>query len=247
MDPTNRRPTFATTQWSLVLAAGSKGTGESREALASLCQTYWYPLYAYLRRHGHSTQDAEDLVQAFFARLLEKDFVSHADPERGRFRTFLLSALKHFVANEFDRSRAQKRGGHRQILELDADPEQLYALEPRDLVTPERLYERRWAHMVMERAVSRLRREFVSAGRAEFYDALSPFVMDDADVPYRTLSEGLGMTEGALRVAVHRLRKSVRREIEREVAETVADKSQVDEELRFLHAIVATSGRTPST
>lgn len=235
---------FQTTRWSLVLAAGRPQAGEAREALAALCQTYWYPLYAYLRRWGHDHQAAEDLVQGFFLHLLEKDVVGRADPDRGRFRTFLLTAMKNYAANEFERGNAQKRGGGQTPLRLDdQEAEARYALEPKDLADPERLYERRWALTLVSRAKAHLRRDFVQAGKVEMFDALQEFLTEErTDAPYREVAETLGTSEGAARVAVHRLRKRFRKHIEREIVETVAEPAAVDAELRFLQSTLEAGG-----
>jgi RNA polymerase sigma-70 factor (ECF subfamily) len=234
------RRAFATTQWSLVVAAGRRNTSRSRDALATLFEAYWYPLYVFLRHKGHPAEEAEDLVQAFFARTLEKDTIARADPTRGRFRNFLLTALTHFATNEFERARTQKRGGARRQVRLDVlEGEARYRLEPRTEETPERLFERRWAQTLLQRAVTSLRDDFVRAGRAPLFDALSPFLLGiDDTVPYRDLAARLGQNEPALRVAVHRLRKGLRKRLEAEVAETVATQADVEAELQFLRAAV---------
>jgi RNA polymerase sigma factor (sigma-70 family) len=226
---------FATTRWSLVIAAGAR-TKASDEALATLCQTYWYALYAYVRRRGYSVEQAEDLVQGFFLRFLDRDILQRAQPARGRFRSLLLASLKHYMLNEYDRARAAKRGGGVTLLALDISAaEGRYALEPRDALDPERLYERRWALTMMQRALVRLRSACVRSGKARLYEQLGPFVSgDDEGVPYREAAAALDMTEGAVRVAVYRLRCKFRDLLREEIADTVEDSAEIDEELQFL-------------
>ena len=234
MRPEDRRG-FITTRWSLVVAAGER-TEASEDALATLCQTYWYALYAYVRRCGYDVEQAEDLVQGFFLRLLDREILRRAQPERGRFRSFLLASLKHFMINEYDRARAAKRGGGARPLTLDITAaEGRYALEPKDTLDPERLYERRWAQTLLHQAHVRLRGACVRSGKARLYAQLEPFVSgEDEGVPYREVAAALDMTEGAVRVAVHRLRRKFRDLLREEIAHTVAGDAQVDEELRFL-------------
>jgi RNA polymerase sigma-70 factor (ECF subfamily) len=243
--PAPRR--FLTTRWSLVLAAGQKDPRDAREALAELCQTYWYPLYAYLRRWGNGHEAAEDLVQGFFVHLLEKDVVARANQERGRFRSFLLASLKHYAANEHARATTRKRGGDHVVLDLDdQDARARYALEPKDVTDPERLFERRWALTLVERARAHLRQDFVKAGRLDVFETLQGVLTDEGtDLPYRDLAAALGTSEGAARVTVHRLRKRFRQRLEREIADTVADDSQVPAELHFLQATLGAGHRGP--
>ena len=234
MKPEGRRG-FVTTRWSLVVAAGVR-TEASEQALATLCQTYWYALYAYVRRCGHDIEQAEDLVQGFFLRLLDREMLQRAQPERGRFRSFLLGSLKHFMINEYERARAAKRGGGAAPLSLDITAaEGRYVLEPRDTLDPERLFERRWAQTLVRQAQVRLRTACVRSGRARLYEQLEPFISgEDEKVPYGQVAAALATTEGAARVAVHRLRRKFRDLLREEIAHTVDDESQVDEELRFL-------------
>ena len=234
MKPEGRRG-FATTRWSLVVAAGAR-TEASEQALATLCQTYWYALYAYVRRCGYDIEQAEDLVQGFFLRLLDRKILQRAQPERGRFRSFLLASLKHFMINEYDRARAAKRGGGAVPLTLDITAaEGRYALEPRDTLDPERLFERRWAQTLFRQAQVRLRTACVRSGKARLYQQLEPFISgEDENVPYRQVAAALATTEGAARVAVHRLRRKFHDLLREEIAHTVDHESQVDEELRFL-------------
>ncbi|HEX7086805.1 MAG TPA: sigma-70 family RNA polymerase sigma factor [Vicinamibacterales bacterium] len=229
---------FATTRWSLVCAAGREDA-QARAALAALCETYWYPLYAFLRRRGCSREEAEDVTQAFFARLLERGWVRSADRDRGRFRTFLLTALSRFLAKERDKLRAEKRGGGRVRLSLDFDAgETRYKLEPADEQTPDRLFERRWALTVLDRALARLEEEHGDdPARAAKFAALKPLMTAaDAASPYAEVAATLGMTEGAVKVAVHRLRKRYKELLRDEVAQTVGAPAAVEQELSDLRA-----------
>jgi len=219
-----------------VLAARKSTAAESKQALTTLCEAYWYPLYAFVRRRGYQPEEAQDLTQEFIATLLEKDFLKAADRERGRFRSFLLASLKHFLAKEWRRASAQKRGGDMIHLSLDfKDGEARYGREPAHELTAEKIYERRWAMTLLEQAFARLRAEFVAAGKLALYENLTLYVGGDkATVPYRELAERLGMTEGSVKVAVHRLRRRCRDLLRAEIAETVASPKDVDEELRDL-------------
>ena len=231
---------FRTTRWSVVAAASAEGSagleGDGRAALESLCAAYWYPLYAFARRRGESHDAAQDLVQGFFAALLEKRYLADADRDRGRFRTFLITAFRNFASKERERARAQKRGGDLAHLSLDVETgDGRYALEPRDDLTPERVFERRWALTVIERALDRLREEAESAGRAELFGHLLPHVAGGAPVPtHAETAQALGMTAGAVKVAVHRLRRRYRDVLRAEIAETVSDPDHVDAELQHL-------------
>src|SRR5262245_18825834 len=225
---------FATTRWSLVLAAGKGESPDAHAALARLCQTYWYLLYAFVRRSGHQPANAQDLTQEFFARLLEKQYLRAADPERGRFRSFLLSAVKHFLSRERDRARAQKRGGGRNVLPLDFDAgESRYGLEPAHEVTADKVYERRWALTLLDQVFARLREEFDRAGKRDEFDRLKVYLTGEATtLSYREVAAGLGTTEGAVKVAVHRLRRRYRELVREETAHPVAGPQDVHEELR---------------
>jgi len=231
---------FATTRWSLVLAAGRGDAPEAAAALAALCQTYWYPLYAFVRRSGHPADEARDLTQEFFARLLEKHSLRAADSERGRFRSFLLTALKRFLSKQRHQARAQKRGGGRKPLSLDFEEgESRYRLEPVTEVTAEAIYERHWALTLLEQVMARLRDEFERAGKPDAFDRLKVFLTGEAAAPsYRAVAVELGMTEGAVKVAVHRLRRRFRERVLAEIAQTVAAPADVDEELRHLFEAV---------
>ena len=235
-----RSPVFVTTHWSVVLTAGGSDTTGARDALAKLCQTYWYPLYAYVRRRNFSPPDAEDLTQEFFARFLEHHWVGNADREKGRFRTFLLSAMNHFLANEWDKARAQKRGGGAPLLPLQFDTaETRYVREPADNVTPEQHFERRWAMTLLETVVNRLQSEYERDGKAELFAALNPCLVGDrTSQPYETLAKKLGVSEGAVKSAVHRLRQRYRQLLRDEIAHTVAAPGEVEEELRHLIAVL---------
>jgi RNA polymerase sigma-70 factor (ECF subfamily) len=230
---------FASTRWSLVQAAAQRGSPASDEALAALCQTYWYPLYAYARRVT-DPDSALDLTQEFFARLLEKDYLLQADRERGRFRSFLLTAFKHFLSKEWERGRAQKRGGGRSTLSLDfRTGESRYRFEPVDTMTPEAIYERRWALTLLEQALTQLRQEMAAAGKERLYDCLKHALAgDEASQPYSEIARQLGMSEGAVKAAVHRLRRRHRELLRAAIGETVADESEIDAELRDLFAAV---------
>ena len=238
-----QRGNFPTTRWTLVIAAGQPARQESRTALVSLCEGYWYPLYAYVRRRGHSVEEAKDLTQEFFVRLLEGRYLNRADPEKGRFRSFLLTSLKFFLADEMDRSRAQKRGVAAPLPFEVSSGEELYSREPTHEETPERIFERRWAHSVLDSVVARLRDEFVQDGRLDHFNKLKVFLLGQNQAPYAVLAHELETSEGALRVAIHRLRKRYRDLIRLEIAETVADPSEVESELRFLAAALGLSKR----
>jgi RNA polymerase sigma factor (sigma-70 family) len=236
-----RAPVFVTTHWSLVLTAGRNDTPRAQNALAKLCQSYWYPLYAYVRRRGHPAADAQDLTQEFFARLLEKNWVVTADRQKGKFRTFLLSAMNHFLADEWDKARAQKRGGGRVPVPLQFDTaETRYGHEPADPVTPEQSFERRWALTLLDEVLNRLRTEYEQDGRAELFAALNPCLVGDrTSQPYAELAVKLGVSEGTIKSAVHRLRQRYRELLRDEIAQTVAGPDEVDEELRHLFAVLA--------
>ena len=233
---------FATTHWSVILAATRSDTPRAQAALARLCQTYWYPLYAYVRRRGYSPYDAQDLTQEFFARFLEHNWLAQADRERGRFRTFLLAALGHFLANEWDKARAQKRGGRVEFVPLQLESaETRYGAEPADQRTPEQSYDRRWALALLEEVLHALREEHLAAGTVVLFDTLKPCLVGDREAqPYAALGAQLGMTEGAVKVAVHRLRQRYRQLLRDAIADTVASPEDVNEEMRYLFSVLAT-------
>jgi RNA polymerase sigma factor (sigma-70 family) len=227
---------FETTRWSQVLAAGQAPTNASREALSRLCEVYWYPLYAYVRRWGYDADEAQDLTQEFFVRLLEKHYLRAADPARGRFRSFLLASLKHFLSNERDRAGAAKRGGRTTVLPLEFEnAEGRYSREPPDADTPESIYERRWALTLLERTLARLRHEFDAAGKQALFARLEGHLTGEQEaLPYAELGAELGMSEGAVKVTVHRLRRRFGALLRDEIGETVSEPGLVDEEIREL-------------
>jgi RNA polymerase sigma factor (sigma-70 family) len=225
----------------VVLAAGGGLTSTgAREALTALCETYWYPLYAFLRSRGHAAADAEDLTQAFFARLLEKDTLRHADPCRGRFRSFLLTSLTNFAANERDKEAATKRGGGVPALSLEFEnAEGRFQLEPATAETPEKLFDRRWALTLLDRVLVRLRTEMMDAAKEAQFEALKTYLLGDQPQPsYAESASTLGMSEGAIKVAVHRLRRRFRDLIREEITQTVSSPEEVEDELRHLWASV---------
>ena len=228
---------FPTTRWTLVIAASADTTTTSRDALAYLCGRYWYPLYAYIRRRGYAADEAQDLTQSFFALVLERRYFDRADREKGHFRSFLLSCLKHFLANEADRAHTQKRGGGQVTLPFEiGSAETLYGREPFHDENPERIFERRWAHAILDHVVARLRDEFVRHGRLDHFDRLKIFLLGQSEVPYAELAKQLATSEGALKVGIHRLRKRYRELLRAEVSETLANPADVDGELRHLAA-----------
>jgi DNA-directed RNA polymerase specialized sigma24 family protein len=235
-----RSPVFVTTHWSVVLTAGGNNTTNAGQALAKLCQTYWYPLYAYVRRRGFSPPDAEDMTQEFFARFLAHGWVANADREKGRFRSFLLCAMNHFLANEWDKARAQKRGGGATLLPLEfGTAETRYCREPADSVTPEQQYERQWALTLLATVTRRLQAEHERDGKGELFAALHPCLVGDrASQPYAELATKLKTTEGAVKSAVHRLRQRYRQVLREEIAQTVAEPGEVEGELRHLIAVL---------
>jgi RNA polymerase sigma factor (sigma-70 family) len=232
---------FATTHWTVVLAAGKRHTPRSDHALEELCRTYWFPLYAYVRRRGYSKEDAEDLTQTFFARFLEKNYLAGLSAERGRFRAFLLASLKHFLANEWDKSQRQKRGGGATLLSLDwqtADTQfQIAATaEP----SPEQAYDREWALALLACVIERLRAESAAEKNDRLFEVLKPFLtVGKSAIPYLQAAAELGISEGAARVAVHRLRRRYREVLREEIAQTLSDPANVAEEMRALFSAFA--------
>jgi len=237
---------FAATRWTVVLSAARSDTTHARDALAQLCQMYWYPLYAYVRRRGYSPPDAEDLTQQFFSRVLEERLIAAADKQKGRFRSFLLTRLSHFLADEWDRLKAQKRGGGQRLVPIEGGAaETRYQLELVDDRSPDRLFEYRWAMTLLERVFDRLRHEFEAGGKTTLFNELKEcLVQARAAAPYAELSERLEMSEGALRVAVHRMRQRYRDLLRAEIAETVSGPDEVEEELRYLFRTLAGACRT---
>lgn len=229
-------PGFATTRWSLVLAAGKQPADDSRAALEALCKAYWYPVYAYVRRRTAQADDAQELTQAFFAFVLERNTLAAADPDRGRFRAFLLTACHNFLANAWAKESAQKRGGGRAVLSLDFEQgEDRYRLEPADRFTPERWFERQWALTLLDRVLGLLRDEFARDGKQAQFDVLKVFLDGQKDpLSSAELAARLNVSEGAARVIVHRLRRRYREILREEIAQTVADESEIDDEIRGL-------------
>ncbi|MEO8428626.1 MAG: sigma factor [Verrucomicrobiota bacterium] len=230
------RGVFATTHWSIVLAAGQKDSPHTAAALEKLCRVYWYPLYAYVRRRGSSPEDAQDLTQSFFARLLERDLLSLASPQRGRFRSFLLTSLKNFLADEHDRASSRKRGAGQPLISLDAlDGEARYALEPADEISPDKLFERRWATTVLEQAWMRLETEYAAEGKADLFRELRRFNSAAESAPgYAEAAGNLGLPENTVKSLVHRMRRRYRTLLRAEIAHTVDDPAEIDEEIRYL-------------
>ena len=227
---------FTTTHWSVVLAASQPGQPEAVEALSSLCRAYWYPLYAYVRRRGCLVEEAQDLTQEFFARLVEKNVLQVADPERGRFRSFLLASLSNFLNNEWDRSRAVKRGAGCEVVSWDAQSaEERYLQEPFHEETPEKMFERRWALTVLDQALAVLREEYRRGGKGELFEALHVCLSGGrADEPYAELGARLGLSEAAVKVAVHRVRRRFAAALRQVIGQTLGREEDVDEELRHL-------------
>jgi RNA polymerase sigma factor (sigma-70 family) len=233
---------FPPTLWSVVLAAGENGSVRAREALETLCRSYWYPLYAFARRLGKTAHDAEDLTQGFFQRLLEREGLAKAAPEGGRFRSFLLASLKNFIWDEWDKSRAVKRGGGQVLVSFDdLNAEERYRTEPIDPAEPEKLFERSWAMLLIDRVLVRLEKEFVANGKGERFEALHPFLLNEpAAGSYASVAQSLAMSTGAVKVAVLRLRERYRELIRLEIAETLVEGGDVEEEVR--HLMSALSG-----
>lgn len=235
----SRSARFHTTRWTVVLAAQDQEGEAGQQALSLLCREYWYPLYAFVRRSGSSAEDAKDLTQAFFARLLEKDYLSRADREKGRFRTFLLVALKRFLANEWHKAHTRKRGGALVHLSIDTrEAEDRYLTEPADPVSPETLYDRRWAYTLIDRALERLRREFREVGREAVFDGLKDSLTGADPAAYAEVAKAIGLSEGATRVAVHRMRRRFGQLFREELAETVTPEN-VQEEMRHLRQVLS--------
>lgn len=227
---------FFTTQWSLVVRAGDLANPAAQAALETLCGRYWFPLYAYVRREGYGMHDAQDLTQAFFARFLEKDYLHDVDPSRGRFRSFLLASLRHFLANARDHAKAAKRGGGRTALSLDfSQAEDRYLHEPASDWTAEKLFHRRWAVEMLHAVMERLQAEWATPEKRAFFLAVQAFLSDVAPTrTYGDVAEELGMTEGAVKTAVHRMRRRYRELLREEIAQTVSDPEEVDEEIQQL-------------
>ena len=233
---------FETTRWSVVQAAGSDASTEARAALTTLCETYWTPLYWYARRQSHRPDDAQDLTQAFLTEFIEKYRVRAANPERGRFRSFLLASFKHFILNDAQARRAEKRGSGVPALSLEFDAaEGRYLLEPPDSRTPEVIFDRQWAMTVLDLGLRRLAREAAEEGRGLEFELLKPSLLGEStEGGYAAVSRALGISEGAVKVAVHRLRRRFREMVRQEIAQTVATEHEIDDEVQFLLAALRT-------
>jgi RNA polymerase sigma factor (sigma-70 family) len=234
-------PRFVTTHWSVVLVAGRTDTTRASNALSRLCQTYWYPLYAYVRRRGYSPSDAQDLTQEFFARLLERHVLGSADPNRGRFRSFLLTAMNHFLAHEWEKAKAQKRGGGQSFVSWDlAAAEERFGVEPADSLSPDKIFDKQWALALLEEVLNRLEAEHLQAGKGALFAALKETLTGSRESqPYGALAAQLDMTEAAVKVAVHRLRSRYRELLKIEITNTLADPDHAEDELRELMAALA--------
>jgi RNA polymerase sigma factor (sigma-70 family) len=237
---TARRPIFVTTHWSVVLTAGRTDTPRAHAALENLCQTYWHPLYVYVRRRGHSPEDAQDLTQEFFACLLRRQAVATVSPDKGRFRSFLLASMNHFLADEWDKARAQKRGGGNVIsLDLQTAETRLGEVVSQNL-SPEKAFEHRWTVTLLEQVYQRLGEEYRAEGKAAVFDTLRATLAGaSAAAPYAELARRLDTTEGAIKVAVHRLRQRYRTLLRDTIADTVAGPDEVEDELRYLFRTLA--------
>ena len=233
-------PNFTTTHWSVVLASAQGDSPQAASALEQLCRAYWYPLYAFVRRQGRSPHDAEDLLQAFFARLLEKNFLGNVDRSKGRFRSFLLAALRHFLADEWDKATTDKRGGYVRFLSLeDGAAEGRYWEEPASDLTPEKLYEQRWACVLLEQVMQRLAQDAAEAGKGHFFEALKPFLVGEShSVSYAELAVKFDVSEAALKMKVQRLQHRYQRLLREEIAQTVASPEEVEDEIRYLFRVL---------
>ena len=235
------REWFASTHWSVVLAAKNGDTPRATEAFEQLCRTYWPPLYAFIRREGHDEADAKDLTQEFFLKLIERDYLQHLKHQRGRFRSFMLTLLKNFLSEQRGRAAAQKRGGGKALLPLEAIGEAgPYLIEPVDNLSPDQVFERRWAQTVFQTALNRLRGEYVENGRGPFFDLLKDFQPREAGAPsYAEIGMKFGMTEAAVKSAVQRMRQRHREILREEIAHTVTSPGEIDEEIRYLREVLA--------
>jgi RNA polymerase sigma factor (sigma-70 family) len=233
-----RAAAFGTTHWSVVLTAGESDREKARAALEQLCAAYWYPLYVFARRQGYDAAATEDLTQEFFARLLASNDLAEVNPERGRFRSFLLASFKHLLANEYHRQQTEKRGGRATKVSLDEDPETRYRLEPTDLGTPETLFERRWALTVLERAVERIREEYGASEKADLFEELKEFLSSPRALPHAAIAAKYGISVGAVGVTIHRLRKRYAEVLREEISHTVSTPEDIDDEIRHLIAVV---------
>jgi RNA polymerase sigma factor (sigma-70 family) len=232
---------FHTTHWSVVLAAGEEGSEQAHAAMSRLCQTYWFPVYAFIRKKGHSPEQAQDFTQEFFAGFLEKNYVAKATRQRGRFRVFLMSSVQNFLHNQHDKAQAQKRGGGQQFLSLDyRDAEERYQVEPIEEIDPTKIFEQQWAATLLETVLSRLKDEFAAEGRAGLFEELQAHLWGDAtSIPYPRLAEKCGLTASNVKTIAHRFRQRYRELLREEIAQTVAKPGEVDDEIRHLMRIVS--------
>jgi RNA polymerase sigma-70 factor (ECF subfamily) len=233
---------FPVTKWTLILVAGRRASADADDALSELCAAYWYPAYAFVRRMGYSPDDSLDLTQEFFSRFLEKRPFAEADPKKGRFRSFLLTCIKRFLADQTDQRNAAKRGGRSQMIPLEIDgAEHRYSSHLADQQTPERLFEREWALTLIARVNEQVRAAFVREGRVEYFDRLKPFLPgNESGSPLSQIAGELGMTESALKVAIHRLRRRYREVFRTEISELVSEPSEIDDEVQHLLQILRT-------
>ncbi|MHC1767257.1 MAG: RNA polymerase sigma factor [Verrucomicrobiia bacterium] len=233
---------FATTHWTVVLAAGNGNSPQAADALERLCRTYWFPLYAYIRRRGRSPEDAQDLTQGFLASLLSTHSLGTIHPAKGRFRSFLLASLNHFLANEWDKARTLKRGAGQPAVSVDA-AETRYRAEPREEMSPDRIFARQWAVTLLAQVAARLREDYQAADKGPLFDALQIYLTGEKGLPsYREAAERLGLSIDALKKAVERLRRRYGERLREEIAHTVTDPAEVDEEIRYLRSVVAAHG-----
>ncbi len=236
---------FNTTSWTIVFASAEEdGSGEREEALSRLFQTYWYPLYVYVRRRGYGQQDAEDLVQAFCLHLQEKHALAKADPQRGKFRSFLLTSLQNFLANEHKRARAQKRGGGQDLVRLDAvEADARYQLEPAHSITPEAIFEKHWAQALLEKTVAGMRADFTSSGKKRVFDGLFTFLtLEVPETSYQSAAQQLNLPLSAIKTLIHRMRRDYRSRLREEIGRTVSSPDEVDDELLYLRKVLASAG-----
>jgi RNA polymerase sigma-70 factor (ECF subfamily) len=231
---------FLKTSWTLIQSASSSVSDESRQALATLCRAYWQPVYVFVRRHGFDSEQSRDLTQGFFTLLLEKNYLLAADRERGKFRTFLLTSLSHFLSNERDRANSVKRGGGRAPVSIDlVEAEAWNPPTLRESETPESLFERRWALSLLQRVMTKLREDFIASGKEKDFERLAPFLNKDSDFAYEVVAGEMGISAGALRGSVHRMRRKYRNLLRAEIAETVSRPEEIDDEIRFLVSVLS--------
>lgn len=238
--PPSQADVFATTHWSVVQLAARNDTTRAQRALSDLCGGYWYPLYAFVRRQGFGAEDAQDLTQEFFAKFLSKNHLAELSPENGKFRSFLIACLKNFLANEWDKAHAAKRGGAQRVISFDeAKAEERYRLEPSHELSADKLFERRWALTLLDAVLAKLRAEFQRDGKESMFEKLKPCLAGSRESqPYSELAKEWNMTEGAVKVSVHRFRQRYRELLRAEIASTVSTANEVDEEIRYLFSVL---------